>query len=460
MANKKSIVEEALLEAKQIEEAVKTNSKGLLAGIIQKDIDQMVKASLKENEDELADDELDTDQETPENDQNATNNPMGDVPTGDMEDPLGGSDTAEEDSLEGSDTPEDSTDTEVDITSTDDAGDSESPEDSLGSEEDDDTVDMTDASDDDLITVFKKMGDDDEIEVVKDGKNINIKDKGTGSEYMIKLSESIADEIDPDTNADESITDEAECTECNNTDEGEEPMYEITFDDDNDDFDFGLEDGDSNPEKLEDNPDDMHFANRDRGFQKSGHLNADNDPEDTDWDLNFDLNFDESTRRTKADNRLNNLKPSNHPAKKMDESTKKYQVVIKEYNELKSKYSQTKEALKVFRDKLNEIALYNTNMSNAVKLFMEHATTKTEKINIMKKFDSEAKTLKESQRVYKIMSNELKDRKPISKKVDEKLNETISKASSNTLVESKVYVDPQIAKIHEMMDKLDGMNKK
>ena len=446
MANKKSIVEEALLEAKQIEEAVKTNSKGLLAGIIQKDIDQMVKASLKENEDELADDELDTDQENPDTDQNATNNPMEDVPTDTMEDPLGGSDTAEEDP----------TDSEVDITSTDDTGDSESPEDSLGSEEeDDDTVDMTDASDEDLITVFKKMGDDDEIEVVKDGKNINIKDKGTGSEYMIKLSESIDDEM----NADESFTDEAECSECNAGDSSDEPMYEITFDDEdgdideNGDFDFGLEDGDSNPEKLEDNP-------KDRGFQQSGHLDLVDDPEDTDWDLKHDLNFDESTRRTKADNRLNNLKPSNHPAKKMDESSKKYQMVIKEYNELKSKYSQTKEALKVFRDKLNEIALYNTNMSNAVKLFMEHATTKTEKISIMKKFDSEAKTLKESQRVYKTMSNELKDRKPISKKVDEKLNETISKASSNTLVESKVYVDPQIAKIHEMMDKLDGMNKK
>ncbi len=58
MANKKSIVEEALLEAKQIEEALKKNSKGLLAGIMQKDIDQMVKASIKEGESPAIDQQL------------------------------------------------------------------------------------------------------------------------------------------------------------------------------------------------------------------------------------------------------------------------------------------------------------------------------------------------------------------------------------------------------------------
>ena len=74
----------------------------------------------------------------------------------------------------------------------------------------------------------------------------------------------------------------------------------------------------------------------------------------------------------------------------------------------------------------------------------------------MRKFDDEATTLKESKRLYKTITNELKDRKPISEKVEKKINESLTKASSDTLVESRAYVDPQISKIHDLMDKLDN----
>lgn len=87
---------------------------------------------------------------------------------------------------------------------------------------------------------------------------------------------------------------------------------------------------------------------------------------------------------------------------------------------------------------------------------MEHGTTKTEKTDIMKRFDDEATTLKESKRLYKTITNELKDRKPISEKVEKKINESLTKGSSDTLIESKVYVDPQISKIHDLMEKLDN----
>ena len=87
---------------------------------------------------------------------------------------------------------------------------------------------------------------------------------------------------------------------------------------------------------------------------------------------------------------------------------------------------------------------------------MEHATTKHEKTDIMKRFDEEAVTLKESKRLYKTLSNELKDRKPISEKVEKKINESLTKGSSDTLIESKVYIDPQISKIHSLIDRLEN----
>ena len=53
MANeKKSLVEEALLQMKNLEEAVTENAKGILASTMKEEIKELVKESLTEQEDE------------------------------------------------------------------------------------------------------------------------------------------------------------------------------------------------------------------------------------------------------------------------------------------------------------------------------------------------------------------------------------------------------------------------
>ena len=59
------------------------------------------------------------------------------------------------------------------------------------------------------------------------------------------------------------------------------------------------------------------------------------------------------------------------------------------------------DALKQFRQKLNEVAVFNSNLTYSVRLFTEHSTTKNEKVDIIKRFD-EAKTLKEPKLHIKI----------------------------------------------------------
>ena len=54
--------------------------------------------------------------------------------------------------------------------------------------------------------------------------------------------------------------------------------------------------------------------------------------------------------------------------------------IMKEYKELKLKMKSTKELLKVFKNKLNEVALFNTNLAYVNRLFTEHSTTKKEKM--------------------------------------------------------------------------------
>ena len=53
-------------------------------------------------------------------------------------------------------------------------------------------------------------------------------------------------------------------------------------------------------------------------------------------------------------------------------------------------------------------------------------------------------------------NSERRDATPLNdNKVEKKINESLTKGSSDTLVESRAYVDPQISKIHELMDKLE-----
>ena len=54
-----------------------------------------------------------------------------------------------------------------------------------------------------------------------------------------------------------------------------------------------------------------------------------------------------------------------------------------------------RKALNIFRTKLNEVAVFNSNLAYATRLFTEHTTTKQEKINILKRFDN-VETIKES----------------------------------------------------------------
>ena len=126
--------------------------------------------------------------------------------------------------------------------------------------------------------------------------------------------------------------------------------------------------------------------------------------------------------------------------------------IMKEYKELKSKNEEYKGALKVFKNKLNEVALFNTNLAYVNRLFTEHSTTKSEKMEILKRFDN-AESIKESKSIYKSVKSELDSKSPITESVENKVNKTV-KSSKSDLNESTAYVDPQITAIKDLMRKL------
>lgn len=199
MADNKSVLEKALLEAQQLEEAVKSNAKEILAATMKQEIEELVKESLNEQEE---DDFVDVDE---------------DEVSLDFE---GDDDEEYEDQEEeGFRAPEE-----------------EEAMVSIEMDANEPALDLTAASDDEVLKVFKSMGAEDGIVVTQDGDTIDIEDQEAGTEYKIELAESklrnnllITEDYDKNDSMDESYVENDEMKEeMKDFDEGygRKSMYE------------------------------------------------------------------------------------------------------------------------------------------------------------------------------------------------------------------------------------------
>ena len=149
-------------------------------------------------------------------------------------------------------------------------------------------------------------------------------------------------------------------------------------------------------------------------------------------------------------------KPRAHS--KANTAIKKESVDARELQILREKNEEYRNALNVFRDKLNEVAVFNSNLAYATRLFTEHSTTKQEKINILKRFDS-VETLKESKNLYRSIKDELsdtvsKDSNTITESFERTVEKTPTSGSAVNLIESKTYENPQFLRMKDLMSKI------
>lgn len=175
--NKKSVVEEALAEFSLIQESLNSNAKEILRSVAKEEINSTLNESLNidisEDEYDIEDiEDVDSDVDALPVDDASVDGPMGGEPEmgADMGAEMGGSEELGLDDIEM------------------DAGE-EGPEMELDTEEGSDDYgieDMTGASDEDVISVYKKLQGEDEIEVVSSDEVI-IKDPVSGAEYNVKM---------------------------------------------------------------------------------------------------------------------------------------------------------------------------------------------------------------------------------------------------------------------------------
>jgi hypothetical protein len=559
MQENKSIVEEALIQMKNVEEAIAQNAKGILASTMKEEISQLVKESLSEQEEDEV--ELDLDAEM------------------DMD--------SDEEDMDMDVDNEDEDEIEMDLDASDDF-DSEEP------------IDLTGASDDEILKIFKAMGEEDGIIVKKDGDDIHITDNNQDAEYLVKLGESeemeesMDDELDEedmeldmdsemgsdmgseedidmivnklfdgDSHLEEDMDDMDDMDDEDMDDEEmDEIVYEIEMDDEmaeDDDIDpmggmsidvdsemgeqsmdseldiemesemyeedemeesydhnrVGVKeakmamkpkgigmgkpdfkyDGDTeykSPKKMKQGTKGVGMGKPKFEYKKGENMEGKAKKVETKEGQGYKDKEDEklSMKHGKiASKKLDSTKSRRDDAKFEKEETKeaartygfgskegrglrkgitnnrnyvygnngvKTESIEDEVKQLREKNEEYRKALNIFRSKLNEVAIFNSNLAYATRLFTEHSTTKKEKINILRRFDG-VESLKESKNLYKTLKDELGHVETPSKSINEsvsKIDKVVTTGSSATLMENKTYEAPQFLRIKDLMSKI------
>jgi hypothetical protein len=405
--NKKNdLVQEALSDILSIKEALTENAKETLRAMAREEIDSVIKESLSEDEDDFEEEDVDAEVEGSEEEEMEMDSEEAEG-EGEVEMDLDSLDGDTELEIDVDDVEMGSDEEEVDM------DDMDVIDVDLADDSDAEEIDLTGASDDMVLSVYKELTATDEIEVIGDEIHLDIKEPG---KFILKPKNSQV-EIEVD--------DELEMEgEMGMEEEMEEAIYEVYMDEADE-----MEEGYDMAEEMEE-AEDMEEADTIEEAIPVG-----------------------SAQARRMPGRNTPIKGAGARGVKVESTSSQYEALLTESKKLKKENEEFKQNLVSFRKTLAETALYNFNLTYATKLFLEHATTKDEKLGIMEKFDG-VKSIKESKALYNKIVNELGSRKTLSESVS-KLDKTVSSGKSN-LSEQTAYVDNETARIRELMERVEG----
>ena len=339
MAEKKSILEEALLDITNIQNALNANTKEILRSVAKEEIDGVVKESLEEKiyeEEEV---------ESLEEASHAEHEKSESKEEEKAEHKKGGKEAKEKDEMNEGMYEEGMYEEGM-------------YEEGMG-EESPEEYDMTGASDDDVIAIYKKLSGDDEIEIVGDELHLNITEPG---EYVVKL-DSLSD-VDDTEELDVDDTEELDIDDTEELgDETDDVEYDIEMDDEEETNDDEEEDIIASDE-VSDEEDELEETRYVGGRVEKV-----------------------ATAHTNAKLEKESLQEVQKARQIVSETAKKYNSLLTEAKKLKAENIEFRTALKEFRNKLVETVVFNSNLTYVTKILTEHSTTKAEKQNIIKRFD-------------------------------------------------------------------------
>jgi hypothetical protein len=468
--NKKAnVTKEAIIDAQNVTKAVTENIqsdiKNSLSEAVQKEFKKIMKEAVDDDDDEntVKDDDDSLDNDT---------NDYDELDTDEVDD----ADDAEDadDDEEDADTEDGDEDISADSDDEDpNEGDDEESDDLSDFEIGDGEYDLTNAEDDDVVKVYKRLKNDDEVSVVDDGDGkISIKDNGNGNEYLLDVGDADnGDVLDDDVDV--------------NVEEGRN-VYELLINEDN--GDYGYTDGYQKKDAVTNNGNESHLNNgysewgskgapegtskpwsgfkntkakaQSQPFTEEEEMDEMNDVEEgvmTNTKWNKSHASKSMTKGNDAYNRYGTKKNSNNGEYKAAENVAEMKRVVNQLERKLNENMQMKRALKQIKGQVAEAALTNKNLSNIVRLFVGNSTTLDEKRSILERFSKEAVNRNASDKLFEAIKSELSNKKSMNE--SKQFGKVINVANSNKINETVLCEESgDVAKMRSLMERMDTLN--
>ena len=335
--------------------------------------------------------------------------------------------------------------------------------------------DLTNATDEDIVKVYKLMKDDDSIIYKKDGENIKIQDNDAGTEYLISLG---GPEESESLDMGEMSTNEYE-----DMNESMEKTYELVLEYDSNvgytdkyqkkdvmtnpgmsepgknvnDWDKGTPHGTEKPWSgypgKKSKADKPFTGGKGKQIEECGDI----DLEESAAEMGGRMGAKGRMTGTKT-HKPNNPGIANSPYNQHHVSVAgEYkgdptnEAVMRRINKAINENKKLKSRLVDIMQMLKEAAVTNRSLGNIIKLVTENSTTKEEKQNIYERFKNEVKSVEDSNKLYESLTNELKSSKKFN--MNEAENKSLTVEGSQHINETKIYRSP------DMLDSLDLMHR-
>lgn len=416
----KDTLKESLIEYKNIEKMISENTtnqiKDLLSEGVKKELRNIIEATGDDDMNDMSEIEPETDDKGQDDI---------DSETGDKE--LDGNEPAAENELG----------IEPEIVGDEEGTGMESGTDENGEDFDldsfktgEDEYDLTNSNIEDVIKVFKKIDNDDSIIVKKlDNGKINLSDNETGAEYVIDMngdsdSDTVSTEGD-DEIANQEMEVAKESTDEESTDETltEDSMIEIELD------------------GAEDNLEEKNMTQSIGTNRRAGRMTQTRQ----EYAPSKPTNRDGAQLIANESKRIATM--YNQKIKKIEEA---YEQKLADINNEIKEYKNT---LNIFRDKLKENAVLNNNLAKYVKLVTENATTKDEKLAILKRFSEEANTIEAGNQLFESINSSLNS-KPVPEigvNIDKQLS------VKQNINEQVIYQSNDLQKTIGLMNRMNSL---
>lgn len=465
-------IKKMMAESHNLEDKLKDVAQSTINSILEEKTNKNLRQILSEDEDSFSEEEVDDDVT------------------------LGSSDASDE---EGASTAVDSTVDDDDATADDDSADDSEWDDLEKYKDEDGEYDLRSMDKDELVKVLKVMSPDDAVRIVKnDDDTLTVTDESNDEEYELEL-DSDMDEFD----------DEGDMGEFG--DDDEEIEIEIDGDDDFDGDDVDDE------EEIEIVPDDDEFEieldesnlGYTDNYQKKTAMTTPDNHEPANPKSTYSMDGGVPTGTEKpwvgpkkkkspydddvnegCENECGNIEEGGHtvtqdgPYSRGDSKTwtndashktprNGSRAGVKEKGTADNMYSDVSESIKkkanqIFlenkqlkalmgklQNQVNEAIVVNQSLANVIKIINENATTVNEKKDILRRFN-ECSTREESNKLYSVISEELKREGKTHSNVAGTINSQLSE-SRDRAVETPMFKSQDLSDTLNFMNRLDAI---